>query len=268
MLENVFMQRAFIVGLVLAVIIPCIGVVVVLRRLSMIGDALSHVSLAGVAAGLLMGVNPIAGAMCACILASLGIDVIRRRFPRNSELGIAVTMSAGIGLAGVLSGLGPGGTSFNSFLFGSIVAISPVDVAIVCGVGVCVLAVFTLLYRELFYVTLDEQLARLSGVRVGAVNFAFTLLTAATVSVSSRTVGALIVSSLMVLPVACAMQIAKSFRGVLTLSIGFGAVFMAVGLTVSYYLDLRPGATVVLVAVLVFVLMLLGGFITGKRGAA
>ena len=119
-----FMQRAFLVGLLLAAVIPCIGMVIVCKRLSMIGDALSHTSLAGVAAGLILGMNPVAAAALACITASLGIEIIRRKLPRYSEMSIAIVMSAGVGLAGVLSGFVKNAANFNSFLFGSIVAIS------------------------------------------------------------------------------------------------------------------------------------------------
>ena len=121
--EYLFMQRAFVVGILLAAVVPCVGMVVVCKRLSMIGDALSHTSLAGVAAGLLLGVNPVAGAAAACVAASFGIEAIRRKLPRYSEMSISIIMSAGIGLAGVLSGFVKNSANFNSFLFGSIVAI-------------------------------------------------------------------------------------------------------------------------------------------------
>ncbi len=116
-----FMRKAFIVGILLAVIVPCIGIIVVLRRLSMTGDALSHTSLAGVAIGLILGVNPVLGASVACIIAAFGIEYIRKRFPKYSEISIAVVMSAGVGLAGVLSGFVHNTANFNNFLFGSIV---------------------------------------------------------------------------------------------------------------------------------------------------
>ena len=193
-----FMQRAFLVGLLLAAVIPCIGMVIVCKRLSMIGDALSHTSLAGVAAGLILGMNPVAAAALACITASLGIEIIRRKLPRYSEMSIAIVMSAGVGLAGVLSGFVKNAANFNSFLFGSIVAISDTEMYLVVGVSAAVLLLFLLMYKELFYISLDEQSARLAGVPVRLVNFLFTLLIAVTVSVSARTVGALIVSSMMV----------------------------------------------------------------------
>lgn len=155
-----FMQRAFLVGLLLAAVIPCIGMVIVCKRLSMIGDALSHTSLAGVAAGLILGMNPVAAAALACITASLGIEIIRRKLPRYSEMSIAIVMSAGVGLAGVLSGFVKNAANFNSFLFGSIVAISDTEMYLVVGVSAAVLLLFLLMYKELFYISLDEQSAR------------------------------------------------------------------------------------------------------------
>ena len=178
MLEYGFMQRAFIVGILLAVITPCIGITIVLKRMSMIGDALSHSSLAGVAAGLLLGINPVLGAGVLCIIAALSIEAIRKKLPRYSEMAIAIVMSAGIGLAGVLSGFVKNTANFNSFLFGSIVSISTGEMAMVCLVSVVVLAAVLLLYKELFYIGFDENAARISGVPVKTVNFIFTVLTA------------------------------------------------------------------------------------------
>jgi len=264
-LQYDFMRRAFVVGLLLSVIVPCVGVVVVLKRLSMIGDALSHTSLAGVAAGLLMGVNPVLGAVVMTTAAALSIEFIRRKMPRYQEMSIAIIMSAGIGLAGVLSGFVSGGANFNSFLFGSIVAIDNFELWMVVGISCLVMACFLVFYRELFFIALDERAARLSGVPVGAVNFAFTILTAVTVSVAARTVGALIVSSMMVVPVACAMRFARSYRQTVIYSVGFAVVFMIVGLFAAFYLGLRPGGAVVLTGIVCLVALMLAG---GRRAAA
>jgi zinc transport system permease protein len=255
--EYDFMRRAFAVGLLLAVIIPCIGIIVVLKRLSMIGDALSHSSLAGVAAGLILGINPIVGAGAVCIAAALSIEVIRKRLPKYSEISIAIILSAGVGLAGVLSGFVQNAANFNSFLFGSIVAISDFELRLVLIVSCVVTAAFVLLYKELFYVALDERAARIAGVPVRSVNFAFTVLTAVTVSIASRTVGALIVSSMMVVPTACAMQFGKSYRHTVICSIAFAAAFTLLGLFVSYYARLKPGGTIVLIGVCCFLTTLL-----------
>lgn len=256
-LQYDFMRRALLAGLLLAVIIPLVGTVVVFKRLSMIGDALSHTSLAGVAAGLLLGINPVLGAIAVSIIAALSIEVIRKKLPRYSELSIAIVTSAGIGLAGVLSGFVSNSANFNSFLFGSIVAISDFEQLLVIIVSAVVFIGFILLYKELFYIALDEASARLAGVPVKLVNFIFTLLTAITVSVAARTVGALVVSSLMVVPTACAMQLARSYRQTISLSVLFAVVFTISGLFLSYYADLRPGGTIVLIGVVILIIIIL-----------
>lgn len=248
-----FMQKAFLVGILLAVIIPLIGVIVVLKRLSMIGDALSHTSLAGVALGLVLGINPIVGAVLVCVIAAFSIEAIRRRLPRYAEISISIIMSVGIGLASVLSGFVEDGAAFNSFLFGSIVAITDTEVALVVIVTVIVVVTFFLLYKELMFITFDEPGAVLAGIPVKKINFVITLLTAITVSVAARSVGTLIVSSLMVIPVACAMQLANSYKKTVIFSVLFALLFTVVGLFLSYYFNLKPGGTIVLTGVVVLI---------------
>ncbi len=253
MFEYAFMQKAFLVGILLAIIIPLIGVIVVLKRLSMIGDALSHTSLAGVALGLLLGIDPIVGAVVVCVVAAFSIETIRRKLPRYAEISISIIMSVGIGLASVLTGFIEDGAAFNSFLFGSIVAITDMEVVLVVIVTVVVVAAFLLLYKELMFITFDEQGAILAGLPVKKINFVITLLTAITVSVAARSVGALIVSSLMVIPVACAMQIANSYKKTVIYSVLFAVAFTIVGLVLSYYFNLKPGGTIVLTGVVVLI---------------
>lgn len=251
--EYEFMQKAFLVGILLAIIIPLIGVIVVLKRLSMIGDALSHTSLAGVALGLLLGINPIVAAVVVCMVAAFSIEAIRRKLPKYAEISISIIMSAGIGLASVLTGFIEDGAAFNSFLFGSIVAITDTEVIMVIVVTVIVVVTFILLYKELMFITFDEQGAILAGLPVKKINFVVTLLTAITVSVAARSVGALIVSSLMVIPVACAMQVANSYKKTVIFSVLFAVLFTVVGLLLSYYFNLKPGGTIVLTGVVVLI---------------
>lgn len=263
--QYAFMQRALIVVILLGIITPLIGITVVLKRMSMIGDALSHSSLAGIALGLILGVNPVIGAIAVCIMAALLIEEIRKHIPRYQEMAIAIIMSAGIGLAGVLSGFVKNAASFNSFLFGSIVSISRADLIILMIVSVLVLFTALILYKELFYIGFDENAARISGVPVKAVNFIFTVLTALTVSISSRTAGALIVSSMLVVPVAFGMQLMKSYKGVI-----FAAIIMAVsssvlGLYISFETGLRPGGTMVLIQVFAFLFLVIIKALTGKE---
>lgn len=257
--QYTFMQRAFIVGILVSVITPMIGTIVVTKRLSMIGDALSHSSLAGVAAGLLLNINPVLGAAAACLASALCIEAVRKRIPKFAEMSIAIIMSAGIGLAGVLSGYVKSPVSFNSFLFGSILSISREEVWFTVAIAAAVLACFAMFYRQFFYVVFDERAARLSGVKVGSVNFLITILTAATVSVAARIVGALIVSSLMVVPVACSMQLGKSFKSTIVRAVVFSLAFTLSGLVLSFYISgLKTGATIALVGVLCFAVMAAG----------
>lgn len=258
MFEYTFMNHAFIAGMVLGAAIPCIGVIVVLKRLSMMGDALSHSSLAGVAGGLIAGVDPVAGSVIACLAAAGAIEFVRRRFEGHAELAIAIVMSFGVGLAGVLSGFVPSAASFSSFLFGSIVAISPDELIAASLVGAAVLVVCALFRRQLFLVTLDERAARLAGVRVGAINALFVILTALTVAVGARTVGALVVSSMMVVPVACALQLARSWRQTVAIALAVGLTITAAGLVLSFEFGLKPGGTIILCGVALLMCIIVG----------
>ena len=259
--QYAFMQRAFVVAAIIAVIAPCIGVSIVLKRLSAIGDATSHSALAGIAFGLLLGINPILGAVMFSIFAVIGIEVFRKSFGKYSEIATVVVMSAGIGLTAVLSGfITNGSTNINSFLFGSIVAINDFELYLTIGLGIAVIITSILLYKELFFVTFDEEAAKLAGVPVGGINLVLMLLTA--VTVSARIVGALMISSLLVIPVAAAMMIAKSYKQTIWWSIAFAEFFTVAGLFISYYLDLRPGGTIVLLGV-VFLIVIIA--CTSKR---
>lgn len=258
-----FMNNAFIVGILIAVIIPCIGVVVVLKRLSAIGDALSHASLAGVAAGLALGVNPVFGAVIFTVIAALGIERIRKSIPKYGEISTSVILSVGVGFAAILSGFVKS-ANFNSFLFGSLVAITPFELYLVIGLSIVVLSLFILLFRALFYMTFDEESAKLAGIPVTLVGGVFTILAAVTISISARVVGALVVSSMMVLPVVVAMQIAKSYKHAVLYSILLSVFFVVTGLFLSYYLDLKPGGTIVMTGVATLVVTLLAKTLKGR----
>ncbi len=266
--QYAYMQRALLVGFLLAVIVACLGTVMVHKRLSLIGDALSHSSLAGVAVGLLLGFNPIIGAMATCVVAAFAIEAIRKKLGNHSELAVAIVLSTGIGLAGVLSGFVRSSADFNSFLFGSIVAISGFEARLVMILAVVVLVAFILLYKELFYISFDEQAAAISGVPVGVVNAIFTILTAVTVSIAARTVGALIVSSLMVVPVAAAMSLARSYRTTVLWAIFVSVVSTVGGLVLSFYIGLKPGGTIVLLSVAILLLCKLIGFLRGRNSGS
>ena len=251
-----FMRRALVAAVAVSIMIPMVGVVLVLKRLSSTGEALSHTSLAGVIIGLIAGISPILSAMLVSLAASLLIEYVRRAFPRYAEISTNVVLSAGIGLAAVLSGFVGKASSLNSYLFGSLVSVSRSEIWLVIGLGVFVTALCLGMYKELLSVTLDEEAARLSGVPVRLVNTAFTVLTAIAVSAAARIVGALMVSSLIVLPVACAILVAKSYKMTLSISIAFAMFFSVAGLILSYHLDLQSGGTIVLLGVVTLFIMI------------
>jgi zinc transport system permease protein len=252
-----FMQRALIVAVLISIITPMIGNVIVLKRLSSIGDALSHSGLAGVTIGLCVGINPVLSAVIVSVVAAITIEYIRRGFPNYSELATAIVLSCGVGLAAVFSGFVKNAATLNSFMFGSIVAISNFELFTVAILSVVVIIVATVLYRELFYVTFDEEGAGLSGVPVKSVNLIFTILTAIVVSVASRTVGVLVISSLMVVPVACAMLVSKSYKQNIIFSVLFAFVFTVTGLMITAFYDIKPGGTIVLIGIAVLLVLLI-----------
>lgn len=255
MLEFAFMRRSLIIGIMLAIIIPMIGIIMINRKTSMIGDALSHSSLAGIGLGLIFGINPLWTSLIICIIASFAIETLRKKFPKYGDMATAIVMSTGIAIASILSDFTPGGTSFESFMFGSITTVSSEDVYIVLFVFLIVAISSLYLYYGLLYTSINPVLARLAGVNTSAINIFFTLLTAVTVAISAKTVGALMVTSLMTIPVAGAMVFAKSYKKMYIASIFLSVIFMVAGICASYYLGIKPGGAIVIIAVISFLLI-------------
>ncbi|MDO5725430.1 MAG: metal ABC transporter permease [Tissierellia bacterium] len=251
-----YMQRALFTGLLLSITIPCIGMITVNKRISMIGDALSHTALAGVIFGLIIGLNPIVGSVIFCIVAALFIEFIRKRFPGYSDLATAIIMSTGVGLAGLFSGFVKKAANFESFLFGSIVAIDSFEMLLVSFCALFIMSLFIYYFKDLMYITFDETGAKLSGVKTTLVNTIFTIITALTIAIASRTIGVLIVSSILVIPVACALQLKKGYYKTLFYSIFFGILFTMSGLVLSFYLGLKPGGTIVLISTLTLIIII------------
>lgn len=247
MLAYAFMRRALACGIVLAVVLPLVGSTLVLRRTSMTGDALSHCSLAGVAAGLVAGVDPVVGALAACVIAALSIEGVRRRMPHYADVAIAVVAATGAGLAGILSSFAGNTRSLDDYLFGSLVSVSDAELALVIVLGIATLAILFVLRRALFVVSIDEGLARTCGVRTRLVDAAFAVTVGVVVSISARTIGSLVVSSMLVVPVAAALQVARGYRACLGASVGISLSSCLVGIVTSYGLGVRPGGAIALV---------------------
>lgn len=257
-LQYGFMQRALIAGMIIGILCPLIGIFIVLRRMSLIGDSLSHVALSGVAAGLLAGVYPLAMALAFSVIAALGIEKLRKSYEQYAELAIAIILSAGIGLAVVLISLAKKiNIDLFGYLFGSITTVLPQDIWLISGIGLVIIIAVKLLYKELFFIAFDEEGARLSGMPVKWINVFFIVVIASTITLSMRIVGVLLVSSLMVIPVAASLQIAKSFRHAVFLSVLFAEAAVLSGIVISYYLELASGGTIVLLSVLILIAVII-----------
>ncbi len=246
MLEMEFMQRAWLAGLIMAVICPLIGSFLVLRRQSLIGDGLGHIAFAGVAGGALWGYSPVLSAAAATIIGALAIEKVRTRLSDASDMVLAIFFYSGMGLAVIFTGLNKdGGFNLGSILFGSLMTVSSKDLLIVTALGCCTVLFVMLFYRPLQYLTFDEVSAKVSGLPVERLNLLLALLTALTVALSMRIVGLLLVSAMMVIPVACALQTARSFATTIMQSMLYGLLTVFLGLTISYYANLAPGGTIV-----------------------
>ncbi|HYP39162.1 MAG TPA: metal ABC transporter permease [Chloroflexia bacterium] len=253
-LQLEFMQRALFAGLLVAAICPMIGLFLVLRRLSLIGDGLGHIAFSGVAAGFLLQIYPVITALVFTVLGAAGIEWLRSRQRAYGDLILAIFFYSGIAGGVVLSKLGDSLSTAQLFgyLFGSISTIGESDVWFILGLGIVVAAIIILFYKELFALSFDEATARVSGIRVGTLNMLVAVTTAVTVSLGMRVVGLLMVAALMVIPVATALQLGRGFRATLAFSVLFSMVSLTTGLAASYYLDLPPGGTIVLAAVGLF----------------
>ena len=255
------MRLAFAAGAVIGLIAPAVGFFLVQRRMSLIGDGIGHVAFAGVAAGYLLGVSPVLTALVAAVAGGIAIEWLRASRRTAGDQALAFVFYTGIAAGVVLvSSAGAFDVDLFSFLFGSILTVSRDDVAVVVALGAAGLAAIALLYRALAGVVLDEEAAVVAGVPVKRLNLLIVVLAAITVAVSMRIVGILLIAALMVLPVMAASRIAWSMRSTLGLAMVVGLVSVLGGLTVSYYADVPPGGTIVLLAA--------GAFIASSGAAA
>lgn len=261
-LNYAFMQRALAAGLLVGLIAPIIGVFLVMRRMSLIADALSHITLTGIAAGMLwnkynpsMMVSPVLSGMTLSMVGALLIEQVRKLYRFYQELAIPIILAAGIGLGVVLISLADG---FNSdlfgYLFGSLVAVSRMDLFLIIVVTIMVLVFVALFYQKMFYISFDEEAAQIAGVETRMINFIFIIMVAGVIAVGMRVVGVLLISSMVTLPVAASMQVAKSFRQTFILAIVFAETAIILGMVLAYYLNWAAGGTIVLFAVLIMIL--------------
>lgn len=246
-----FMQRAFWAGGLIGIIGPLLGVYLMLRRQALMADTLSHVSLAGVALGSVLSFSPSLSGFAAAVAGSLMIEQLRRSYRTYSELPVAIIMTSGLALAVVLMNLKQSlSQSFSSYLFGSIVAVSDMQLMLIAAVAAAGLLYFIVLRRPLYNLTFDEETAAVSGLRVRLLSVSFAVLTGMTVAAAMPVVGVLLVSALIVLPASLALRVATGFTAAVLISVGAGLAGVFSGLTASYYMDTPPGGTIALVLLL------------------
>ena len=246
---------ALIVAALLGVVFPLLGGTVVHKRLSSSGDALAHSSLAGVAIGLVAGFSPLYMAIICCVVSFLLIGLLRRKFGKHAEIGVAVILSASVAIAGVLSGYAKA-ANFESYLFGSIFLIGTPELVSVIILAVVSVAFFILTYYRQFHALYSEQEASIAHIHVRTLDFFHSLLFALCVAIGAKIVGSLIVSSMIVLPTAAAMLLKRGYRFTVIVGLVISVATMIGGVVISYYADWRPGATSVLLAVGVLSLIL------------
>lgn len=250
-----FMQRAFIAGISIGLICPIIGMFIIMRRQSLIGDGLGHIAFAGVATGWLLGLYPVMSATFFTVAAALGIEELRARRPAFGDMILAIFFYTGMALAVLFSSMSKASNvNLMSYLFGSIVTVSPLDVEVIVGLAVVVLLTMRYIFKELFFITFDEEAAIVSGLPVKNINLIVALLIALTVSISMRIVGVLLVAALMIVPVAASLQISASFRRTIVNGVIISEISVISGLLSSFYLNLASGGTIVLSAVFLFIL--------------
>lgn len=256
MLSYGFMQNAVFISACISILCPCIGIFLVLRRYSMIGDTLSHASLAGVTLGLLCGQNPILGAFIFTSVCGALIEFLRRYFSKYTDLILTIVLALSVGIAITIISSGRLNVNADSFLFGSILTVTQTDMILVLILSIVSVLALVLFYDQLVYIAYDEEAARIAGVKVKLINYIFAILVASAVSMSIRIVGVLVLSSMIAIPVATALQLKKGFRTTLIFSIAFSIIDIMSALFISYYLNVAPGGFTALVSVFVLLIVI------------
>lgn len=265
-LELGFVQRALIAAAAVAITSSVIGLFLVLRRNSLFGDALSHVAFGGIAIGFVTNTYPLWTGLALSVLGALGITKLRQSAKIPADAAVAILLSSGLALGIVLMSLSGGITAdLFSILLGSIFLVSVEDTVAILAMTGIILAIVILLYRQLMYVTFDEEQAKVSGLQISKLNYLFIVIASVGVLVSMRLVGILLVSSLIVIPNVTALLFGKGFKKTALISVGVSLVSVMSGITLSYAFNIPPAGTIVLVSIAIFLAALAGKNIVKKK---
>ncbi|MGX2997324.1 metal ABC transporter permease [Streptomyces sp. JNUCC 64] len=254
-LDYAFMQRALLAAVLVGVIAPAVGIYLVQRRQSLMGDGIGHVAMTGVGLGFLLSASPVWTAMAVAVLGAVVMELIRWYGKTRGDIALAMLFYGGMAGGVMFINLAPGGSNanLNAYLFGSLSTVSSEDVLAICLLAAFVVLVTVGLRRQLFAVSQDEEFARVTGLPVRFLNLLTAVTAAVTVTVAMRVVGLLLVSALMVVPVAAAQQLTRSFAATFAVAVAIGVVVTIGGTVTSYHQDVPPGATIVLLTIGVFI---------------
>ncbi|WP_051970327.1 metal ABC transporter permease [Kitasatospora azatica] len=251
-----FMQRALLAALLVGITAPSVGIYLVQRRQALMGDGIGHVALTGVGLGLLFQTSPVWMAVAVCVVAAVIMELVRSRGNQRGDIALAMLFYGGMACGRLLISKSPAASgtsgSLDSYLWGSILAVDASDLVTIAVLGAVVIAVTIGLRRQLFAVCQDEEFARVTGLPVRLLNLLLAVMAAVTVTVAMRVVGLLLVSALMVVPVAAAQLLTRSFRATQVLAIGIGVLVSLGGVVTSYQADVPPGSAIVLLAIACF----------------
>jgi len=261
-----FMRYALLSALLVGLTAPAVGVFLVQRRLALMGDGIGHIALTGVALGFLLGTAPVLTAVVVATIGAVVIELVRQQGRTSGDVALALMFYGGIAGGVLLIGLSPGGSNANllSYLFGSLTAVSPQDVVVISLLSVALLGTLAVVGRQLFAVCHDEEYARVAGLPVRTLNLLLAVMAALTVTVAMRVVGLLLVSALMVVPVATAQQLVRGFRATVVVALVAGVTASVSGVLGSYYIDTAPGALIVVLALAGFGLATLTGIVVRR----
>jgi len=262
-----FMRRALVAAAMIGLIAPLIGVFLVQRRLALLGDGMGHVALMGVGLAFLLGTAPIATAMVTAALGAFLIEFIRHRSRTAGDVALALLFYGGIAGGVLFASLAPGraSSSLNSYLFGSLSTVASGDLWALGALAISVVVVLAIFGRELFAVSLDPDVAKVQGIRVQTMSTLMAVLAAIVVVVGMRVVGLLLVSAIMIVPVAAAQQISRSFRSTAALAVCIGLLASITGLTGSFYIEVPPGPAIVIVALACFAILAIAAVPVRRR---
>ncbi len=260
--EYDFMQRAFIAGVIIAILASVSGTFIVLKRYSMISETLAHSALVGVAVGLVAGYNPLWIAVVVAVLSAWLIEYLRSSFALYSDAILAILLSGSLAIAVIIVSLGGAfNNSLFSYLFGSILSVTYEDVVTIFIFGTLALALLLAFSKELYFIAYDEEVAKTSGIKVVFLNYLLVTVVAIIIALSIQVVGSLLIGALMVIPTISALQFRVGFLPTIFISLFFAILSVLSGMVISFYFSLPSGATIVICVLILFII----SFIVNKK---